>query len=202
MDGWTVEHQTCHLIEDSASKSLRLSAMLMDSSIRGSFFCGDRSRCNTRKQPIRKTSETALSVPFVFRRPAPADSACSPAASCEGPEPPSWPVPPAAPPALSWRHTIMQQHLELKLRDLFTCRACACVRVWCCMKCAFGPFSNVHFDFQCPFFFTQDTFSILSHVIVVNGGVVLVITAEQRKKSVQSILMIHVRLNSNVTQRR
>lgn len=32
-----------HLIEDCASKSFRLSAMLMDSSISGSFFCRDRS---------------------------------------------------------------------------------------------------------------------------------------------------------------
>ena len=39
------------------------------------------------------------------------------------------------------------------------------------MKCAFDPFSDVHFDFQCPFFFMQDTFSILTHIAVVNGGV-------------------------------
>lgn len=31
-------------MDDSASKSLRLSAMLMDSSISGSFFCRDRVR--------------------------------------------------------------------------------------------------------------------------------------------------------------
>lgn len=42
-----------HLIEDSASKSFRFSAMLMDSSIRGSFFCGNRRRCNTHLRQIQ-----------------------------------------------------------------------------------------------------------------------------------------------------
>lgn len=46
-EGITADDQTCHLIEESASKSLRLSAMLIDSSIRGSFFCGDTSRWNS-----------------------------------------------------------------------------------------------------------------------------------------------------------
>lgn len=105
--GWvTAEAQVCHLIEDSASKSLRLSAMPMDSSIRGSFFCGDRSRCNTFQQQIDCFSglflrDAVVSVPFVFQPPALADSACSPAASCGGPEPPSWPVPLAVPPSCS-----------------------------------------------------------------------------------------------------
>lgn len=35
-----------HLIEELASKSFRLSAMLIDSSISGSFFCRNGKRCN------------------------------------------------------------------------------------------------------------------------------------------------------------
>lgn len=37
-----------YLMDDSASKSLRLSAMLMDSSISGSFFCRDKVRRHKR----------------------------------------------------------------------------------------------------------------------------------------------------------
>lgn len=59
--GTTVEDQTCHLIGDSASKSFRLSAMLIDSSIRGSFFCRDTSRCNTFQSPIENSDYSACS---------------------------------------------------------------------------------------------------------------------------------------------
>lgn len=42
-----------YLMDDSASKSLRLSAMLMDSSISGSFFCRNRDERNNLPPSVR-----------------------------------------------------------------------------------------------------------------------------------------------------
>lgn len=53
----------------------------------------------------RHLVEAGVSSPFVFQPPVRADSACNTAASYEGPELPSWPVPLAAPPLFTQRHT-------------------------------------------------------------------------------------------------